>query len=291
MAVGDTVAARRLRRAPARRRAKCRGPNYVGAARRRSSCRRTAGCCARSHPEKRAYFSSRDADDRDRDRHRPRRATSTSRSASASAARQRRRGACASTTSPSSIWIWGGCLLMALGGALRRGRPALSRCSKPRCAAQGAPRHEALPDPARRSSSRWSVFLAVGLTRDPREVPSPLVGRPAPAFDAAASRRRRAPSRPLLAGRHAGQGLDAQRLGLVVRVVPPGASGAARIARRGVVPLVGLDYKDARRRARALARRSTAIRTCCRRSTPTAASASTTASTACPRPTSSTRPA
>ena len=27
-----------------------------------------------------------------------------------------------------------------------------------------------------------AVFLAVGLTRDPREVPSPLVGKPAPAF-------------------------------------------------------------------------------------------------------------
>ena len=26
------------------------------------------------------------------------------------------------------------------------------------------------------------VFLAVGLTRDPREIPSPLVGKPAPAF-------------------------------------------------------------------------------------------------------------
>ena len=27
------------------------------------------------------------------------------------------------------------------------------------------------------------VFLKIGLTRDPREVPSPLVGKPAPAFD------------------------------------------------------------------------------------------------------------
>ncbi len=29
------------------------------------------------------------------------------------------------------------------------------------------------------------VFLGIGLTRDPREVPSPLVGKPAPAFDLA----------------------------------------------------------------------------------------------------------
>ncbi|MBT4806205.1 MAG: redoxin family protein, partial [Acidiferrobacteraceae bacterium] len=28
-----------------------------------------------------------------------------------------------------------------------------------------------------------SVFLAVGLTLDPREVPSPLIGKPAPAFE------------------------------------------------------------------------------------------------------------
>ena len=31
------------------------------------------------------------------------------------------------------------------------------------------------------------VFLAVGLNRDPREVPSPLVGKPAPAFKRAAA--------------------------------------------------------------------------------------------------------
>lgn len=29
------------------------------------------------------------------------------------------------------------------------------------------------------------VFLAIGLTRDPREIPSPLIGKPAPAFSAA----------------------------------------------------------------------------------------------------------
>lgn len=28
-----------------------------------------------------------------------------------------------------------------------------------------------------------AVFLAIGLKRDPREVPSPLIGKPAPAFD------------------------------------------------------------------------------------------------------------
>ena len=28
------------------------------------------------------------------------------------------------------------------------------------------------------------VFLAIGLTRDPREIPSPLIGKPAPVFTA-----------------------------------------------------------------------------------------------------------
>src|ERR1035437_3994109 len=28
------------------------------------------------------------------------------------------------------------------------------------------------------------VFLAIGLTRDPHEIPSPLIGKPAPAFTA-----------------------------------------------------------------------------------------------------------
>ncbi len=28
------------------------------------------------------------------------------------------------------------------------------------------------------------VFLAIGLTRDPREIPSPLIGKPAPLFTA-----------------------------------------------------------------------------------------------------------
>ncbi|NCP39149.1 MAG: redoxin domain-containing protein, partial [Rhodoferax sp.] len=28
------------------------------------------------------------------------------------------------------------------------------------------------------------IFLAIGLTRDPREIPSPLIGKPAPDFSA-----------------------------------------------------------------------------------------------------------
>jgi cytochrome c biogenesis protein CcmG/thiol:disulfide interchange protein DsbE len=40
------------------------------------------------------------------------------------------------------------------------------------------------------------VFLAIGLTRDPREVPSPLVGKPAPAFKLAQLQRSEATFTP-----------------------------------------------------------------------------------------------
>jgi cytochrome c biogenesis protein CcmG/thiol:disulfide interchange protein DsbE len=87
-------------------------------------------------------------------------------------------------------------------------------------------------------------FLAVGLTRDPREVPSPLVGRPAPGF-----------SLPRLAS----DGIDAGRFSPVdmkgkVWMLNVWASwcGSCReehpllldLARSAAVPLVGLNYKD-----------------------------------------------
>ena len=71
-----------------------------------------------------------------------------------------------------------------------------------------------------------AVVLAVGLKLDPREVPSPLIDKPAPKFalprldDAAQDDPPRRPAR---------QGLDAQRLGLVVRRLPRGASAAGRV--------------------------------------------------------------
>ena len=92
-------------------------------------------------------------------------------------------------------------------------------------------------------------FLAVGLTRDPHEVPSPLVGRPAPVF----SLQRLDP------------GADA------VRFTPADMKGKVwmlnvwaswcvscrqehpvlmELARSAVVPLVGLDYKDSPAEAR-----------------------------------------
>ena len=89
-----------------------------------------------------------------------------------------------------------------------------------------------------------AVFLAVGLTRDPREVPSPLVGRPAPGF-----------SLPRLAmdGTDTGRFSPADMKGKVW-MLNVWASWCVScreehpllldFARSSVVPLVGLNYKD-----------------------------------------------
>jgi cytochrome c biogenesis protein CcmG/thiol:disulfide interchange protein DsbE len=97
-----------------------------------------------------------------------------------------------------------------------------------------------------------AVFLAVGLTRDPREVPSPLIGRPAPAFDLP----RLAGAQPAAGERFAPADMKGQ-----VWLLNVWASWCVscreehpvllEIARRGDVPLVGLDYKDTTPDARA----------------------------------------
>jgi cytochrome c biogenesis protein CcmG/thiol:disulfide interchange protein DsbE len=74
-------------------------------------------------------------------------------------------------------------------------------------------------------------------------VPSPLVGKPAPAFAAAARRA----GADLLAEGHARQGLAAQRLGVVVRFLPRRSIRCSSNWRRSkIVPLVGLNYKEVR---------------------------------------------
>jgi cytochrome c biogenesis protein CcmG/thiol:disulfide interchange protein DsbE len=72
------------------------------------------------------------------------------------------------------------------------------------------------------------ALLAVGLGLNPREVPSPLIGKPAPAFELPLLS---APDKILLAEGHARQGVGAERLGVVVRAVPRRAS-ADHAARR-----------------------------------------------------------
>jgi cytochrome c biogenesis protein CcmG/thiol:disulfide interchange protein DsbE len=86
-------------------------------------------------------------------------------------------------------------------------------------------------------------FLAVGLNLNPREVPSPLVGKPAPAF-----------SLPTLA--EPGQRLGSQELRGQVWLLNVWASWCVAcrqehpllvdLAKTGKVTLIGLNYKDKR---------------------------------------------
>ncbi len=86
-----------------------------------------------------------------------------------------------------------------------------------------------------------AVFLAIGLTRDPREIPSPLIGKPVPAF-----------SLPPVRGR--ALGLSSADLKGEVSLVNVFASWCVacreehpllmQIRRDGIVPVHGLNYKD-----------------------------------------------
>jgi cytochrome c biogenesis protein CcmG/thiol:disulfide interchange protein DsbE len=97
------------------------------------------------------------------------------------------------------------------------------------------------------------VLLAVGLGLNPREVPSPLIGKPAPAFDL-----------PLL---HAPDKTLAQKemlgkvwvLNVWASWCPPCLEEhpvVTALARTGLVPVIGLNYKDARDDALAWLRRN-----------------------------------
>ncbi len=88
-----------------------------------------------------------------------------------------------------------------------------------------------------------AIFLLIGLSRDPREVPSPLIGQPAPAFDA-----------PQLARPEARVSPATFRGKPWVLNVWASWCGACRDehpvlvawSRSAGVPLVGLNYKDQR---------------------------------------------
>ena len=92
------------------------------------------------------------------------------------------------------------------------------------------------------------VFLGVGLSLDPREIPSPLIGKPAPAFDLPTledPERRFGPQafkgRPYLLNVWASwcESCRAEHPVLI------------ELARKGEVTLVGLNYKDTPEKARA----------------------------------------
>ncbi|MEY4683705.1 MAG: hypothetical protein RLZ25_164 [Pseudomonadota bacterium] len=92
------------------------------------------------------------------------------------------------------------------------------------------------------------IFLGVGLSLDPREIPSPLIGKPAPAFDLPtleAPDRRFGPhllkGRPYLLNVWASW-CEACRAEHPVLI---------NLAREGEVHLIGLNYKDSPEKARA----------------------------------------
>ena len=88
-----------------------------------------------------------------------------------------------------------------------------------------------------------AVFLGVGLNHDPHEVPSPLIGKPAPAF-----------SLPRLEAAAAGAKFSPQEMRGKVWMLNVWATwcGPCReehpvlvnFAKTGLVPMVGLNYKD-----------------------------------------------
>ncbi|MBI5278143.1 MAG: DsbE family thiol:disulfide interchange protein [Burkholderiales bacterium] len=86
------------------------------------------------------------------------------------------------------------------------------------------------------------VFLAIGLTRNPRELPSPLIGKPAPLFDAPGLH-------PARAERFSPKDMLGQVWILNVwaswcvacRVEHPVLMD---LAKSGAVRMIGLDYKD-----------------------------------------------
>jgi len=87
------------------------------------------------------------------------------------------------------------------------------------------------------------ILLAVGLTLNPREVPSPLIGKPAPAFDLPLLH---APDRTLRQKEMLGK---VWVLNVWASWCPPCLEEhpvVTALARSGLVPVVGLNYKDAR---------------------------------------------
>ena len=90
------------------------------------------------------------------------------------------------------------------------------------------------------------VFLAVGLTKDPREVPSPFIGKPAPAFTLARLHEPEARFSPEeMKGKVWLLNVWASWC-VSCRVEHPVLND---MSRKGIVPIVGLNYKDGRAEA------------------------------------------
>jgi len=88
-----------------------------------------------------------------------------------------------------------------------------------------------------------AVFLAVGLTRDPREVPSPFIDKPAPAFTLEALHEPKQPFSPeQMKGKVWLLNVWASWC-VSCRVEHP---LLVEMSKRNDVPIVGLDYKDER---------------------------------------------
>jgi cytochrome c biogenesis protein CcmG/thiol:disulfide interchange protein DsbE len=87
-----------------------------------------------------------------------------------------------------------------------------------------------------------AVFLAIGLNRDPREVPSPLVGKPAPAFTLPQLHKEGSFSPKDMAGQVWLLNVWASWC-VSCRVEHP---VLVDLAKRKIAPIVGLDYKDQR---------------------------------------------
>lgn len=87
-----------------------------------------------------------------------------------------------------------------------------------------------------------AVFLAIGLNRDPREVPSPLVGKPAPAFALPQLQKEASFGPHDMAGKVWLLNVWASWC-VSCRVEHP---VLVDLSKRKIAPIVGLDYKDQR---------------------------------------------
>ena len=121
-------------------------------------------------------------------------------------------------------------------------------------------------------------FLFVGLGLNPREVPSPFIGKPAPSFQLTQLAQ---PEQTFSPQQMQGRSVAAQCMGVVVRRVPHRAPAAGRSGKERCDSDHRIELQGQARRCVGLARADSGTRTNCRSSIPTAASASTMASTAC----------